>query len=217
MAEGEIITVTLKDGKTKRYRARIDMGLDPVTGKRKRSMMTFRTKKEAQEAIAKARVARETGTAVDHSKQTVRDYLVGWLDGMRPPGVKLTTHRMYTYHIHKYVLPELDAMPLQKLTPALLKASFGAAARPNVGRVSHRLLHSAFKEAVNLGLLAANPLDRVAAPRTPKPKRGSWDVEQAARFLEAAGGDGYAPLWTLALYTGLRSGELLGLRHTRPR
>lgn len=210
MALGSITKHTATDG-TVSWWVRIDAGYDPVTGKHKRPRMSFRTKKEAEAAQAQQRISIQRGTMVDQSRITLGEYLNVWLADAQKR-VRPTTYRMYAYHLRHYIIPEIGAVTLQKLTPARLHAVLTASRSTNIGKVSHRLLHTAFEHAVNLGLLVANPIDRVKAPRTERPKRGAWNAVQAASFLEIAAGDAYEPLWTIALHTGLRRGELIGLR-----
>ncbi len=76
-------------------------------------------------------------------------------------------------------------------------------------------MHKALTDAVDDGLLQSNPADRAKAP---KPGRSSnrelrfWEPHQLARFLRHVQGTPLQPLWHLAAFTGMRRGELIGLR-----
>ena len=65
---------------------------------------------------------------------------------------------------------------------------------------------------MKLGLLTRNVADLVTPPRVPRKPRQTWDEEQARRFLAVADQSGRGPIWIVALATGMRRGELLGLR-----
>lgn len=79
-------------------------------------------------------------------------------------------------------------------------------------RYVHAILHRALKEAVGLGLVPRNVTDAVSPPKAMRPPIKSWDVPDVQHFLAVAAPDGYSPLWLIALHTGMRRGELLGLR-----
>jgi len=76
----------------------------------------------------------------------------------------------------------------------------------------HQQLSTALKQAVRLGLVSRNVCDLVTPPRVPSREMATWDGVQARRFLAVAGQSTYGPIWIVALATGLRRGELLGLR-----
>jgi integrase len=79
-------------------------------------------------------------------------------------------------------------------------------------RLMHAVLHKALKDAERLGLIAFNPLDRVSPPKAPRPAIQVWDEEHFRAFLRVVEHDHYGPIWLVALATGMREGELLGLR-----
>jgi integrase len=76
----------------------------------------------------------------------------------------------------------------------------------------HALLHKALKQAVNDGLIPRNATEAVKAPRQQRKERKTFRPEQAHAFLEAAKGDRLGALYIVAIHTGLRQGELFGLR-----
>jgi integrase len=67
-------------------------------------------------------------------------------------------------------------------------------------------------DAVKRGLIARNPADHVDRPRAARKEMRWWSVAEARAFLDAAADDRFVALWTLALTTGMRRGELLGLK-----
>src|SRR5919202_6340754 len=66
--------------------------------------------------------------------------------------------------------------------------------------------------AVDLGLVARNVAQSVSPPRARAKEMQTWDMDQAQRFLAAASQSGYGPVWAVVLATGMRRGEVLGLR-----
>jgi len=105
---------------------------------------------------------------------------------------------------------------LDQLTPAILQAAYarllGRGLSPKSVLNAHRLLHRALADAVRWGLLARNPCDLVDPPRVPRPVVRALDADGVARLLAACAGDDLGPLITVAVLTGLRLGELLGLQ-----
>src|SRR5262249_52887629 len=76
----------------------------------------------------------------------------------------------------------------------------------------HRLLHKAFAQAVKWQLLARNPVEAVEPPRVERQEKRALDEDETAALLNfLAGTRLYMPV-TLAATTGLRRGEILGLR-----
>jgi integrase len=76
----------------------------------------------------------------------------------------------------------------------------------------HIILHKALKQAVRWGLVVRNVTEMVESPRRRKREFATWDSDQVASFLIAAKQDDYAALWPLAIFTGMRRGELLGIK-----
>lgn len=79
-------------------------------------------------------------------------------------------------------------------------------------RQIHRLLHSALNHAVRLQLISRNPCDAVELPKVVRGETDYWTPDEVAQFLEGIKGDRLYALFYLALSTGLRRGELMGLR-----
>ena len=79
-------------------------------------------------------------------------------------------------------------------------------------RLTHVILKEALSHAVTWGLLTRNPSDAVTPPKPEKQEMEMWDVPIIHTFLEAAKDSPYGDLYHLAILTGMRRGELVGLR-----
>jgi integrase len=222
VAQGSI-KKRLLDGGRVRWDVVVDLGNDPVTGKRRQRKKTFTTKKEAQAALTNWQADIDKGVAVDRSPLTVGKYMAHWLGALAAHRVRATTLESYEDKTRLYILPSSGQTPLQKLTPAMLQALYarllaGEGAQrslsPRTVRYTHAILRMALKEAERVGLVARNAADRVSPPRDRRPPIETWDTAEVRRFLAVAEDDGYSPVWLLALHTGMRRGELLGLRWT---
>lgn len=223
MAQGMVTKEVTDDGV--RWRVRVDLGPDPVTGKRRRPQRTYATKKEADAALATWLVEIERGTVINDSKQTVGAYLQHWLTATAQHRVRPTTYESYSTLVNRHIAPALGTISLQKLTPTQVQA-FYAAKMATGGRLDgkagalsnrtvrylHAILKMALEEALRLGLVGRNAAAAVKPPKAVRPQIQCWDATGVKRFLAAAEGDSYGAIWHVALHTGMRCGELLGVR-----
>jgi integrase len=198
---------------------------DPVTGKRRqRSKGGFRTKKECQEALNDALATLRTGTFVEPSQRTLGSFLRGeWLPAMRPPRVRPSTWLSYQKSIERHLVPGLGHLPLQRLTPAQLTAYYrtlleaghrsgrGGLA-PKTVRNIHGTLHTALRDAVRWGYLARNVAATADLPKGMTPEMHVWSPEQLRTYLDHVRSDRLYAAWLLFATTGMRRGEVAGLR-----
>lgn len=206
------------------WRLSVYLGKDPATGKERRVRKTVRgSEKDAQKALRDLLHSIDEGTFVEPAKMTVEQYLEQWLETHKA-NVEPTTHDWYALVCRKHIAPHLGRMQLQKLTPLAIQQFYasklqegrldgkGKTLSPNTVRHIHRVLHKALNAAVKLQLIPRNPCDAVEPPKPVKKEARYWTPEEAARFLEAIQEDRLYALFYVALGTGLRRGELLGLR-----
>ncbi len=83
---------------------------------------------------------------------------------------------------------------------------------PRLRQMVYALLHTALRDAVKRGLLARNPAAAVDRPRVPRKEIRALDPAQVRTLLDQARGDSLEALYVLAVASGLRLGELLGLQ-----
>ncbi len=181
----------------------------------------FATKAQAVDAMNGVQADKKAGTYVEPSKQTVGEYLTAWLAAAQ--GIRPSTITTYGVAIRRHIIPRIGAVPLQQLTRVRVKAlyrelSVGARVHGR-GELSEKTIHNvhvalrrALADAVEDGLLRNNPADRAHAMPKDRPEMAIWTVEELRRFLDASAGHPMAALWRLAANTGMRRGEVLGLR-----
>lgn len=205
------------------YDCCVDIAPDPLTGKRRQERKTLPTRKEARDYERRRRTEVKDGTAVGRSRLTVEAYLEQWLTEVIEPAREITTATHYRWLAEKRINPFLGSIPLADLTTSRIQRwvltlstsggrDGGALGRRSV-EAAYRILHTALHTAVRQRLLTRNPAADVILPKVERGlQRETWTIEQARRFLAVAGQDAYEPFWTLALLSGLRRAELLGLR-----
>ncbi|MDB5059418.1 MAG: integration/recombination/inversion protein [Chloroflexi bacterium] len=199
-----------------RWVARLELGIDPLTGKRRQREQAFGTEQEARRARAVWVAEREHGTVVTISRITVREILLAWLDRHMQGKAPLTIVS-YQATVHKHLLPSsLSRLPVQRLTAGQVQAYYNQLIAQGTGQRTRELVHlrlcQALDMAVELGHVGQNVARRCAVNMAQSTVGRALSQEQVAAFLAVAAHDTYHPIWHLALATGLRRGELLGLR-----
>lgn len=148
------------------------------------------------------------------NRVSLADYLDWWLN-KKQPTVRANTYRQYEMILRLHIVPALGTLPLADVTAAhlegLYRSHYQSGAFDQTGRVIHRVLHHALAQAVRWNLITRNPADGVDCPRLLRGQRRYLTPDQVRRFLEAARWDRLEVLWLLAVHTGMRQGELLGL------
>jgi integrase len=187
----------------------------------------FATKAAALEAVARAQTSRADGTHIEPTKQTVGQYLAGWLAGVRGSGViRATTWKTYDVAVRVHISPRIGEVALQQLTRAEVKALYqqlqtegyakGNGPRKGLSPKSvHNIalaLRKALGDAVADGLLRSNPAQAAHRIPTGRPEMTTWSADELRAFLAEMDEDPNYALWRLAANTGMRRGELLGLR-----
>lgn len=210
----------IKRGRTWSYVVREP---DPATGKTKpRWVGGFATRREAQTARDAARHSLNRGTYVAQQELTVTTYLKDWLES-HANQVKPSTLRSYHEKVDLYLTPAIGSQRLQALSPSRLTvvwremhASGGRGGRPVSVRTvefARAVLRRAMNDAVIDRLIEVNPVQGSKLPkRDGKPQHQTWTAEQLNTFLMSVSGTRWAPLWEMAAGTGMRRGELMGLR-----
>lgn len=208
-AHGEGTISRRKDG---RWEGRVSIGYKP-DGKPKRHVVYGATQGEAREKLEAIKRQLATGTYSD-AKVTVKEYLERWLSE-KQRDVKPTTLENYTICVNRFLVPRIGSVKLQKLTPLQVQ-TFINEVRDASGSARaakcRAVLLNAYRQAVRWQLVTRNPVEATDPVKEPHREMRLWESEQAACFLKVAEGHRLYPLFYLSMATGLRRGELLGLR-----
>jgi integrase len=183
----------------------------------------FRTQRECQAALNEAIAALQGGTFVEPSNRTVRSFLVDeWLPAVQMANLRPGTWENYRIHVQAHIVPALGTVQLQRLSPAQLNAFYrhllteagkdGHGLAPKTVRNVHNILHRALKDAVRWGYLVRNVADAADPPKGKSAQMRVWSPDQLRGFLEHVREDDLYAAWLLIATTGMRRGELAGLR-----
>ncbi len=205
-------TVTRSGKEYTYWEARITTGRDPGTGKQLQRSFTGKTQKEVREKLQAAAVAVNEGTYTDPARLTVGHWLDIWTRDYLG-NVKSTTFQAYSSYIKNHIRPGLGAVRLVELHPHTVQNfinGLGGLA-PSSVHVLYRVLHIAMEKAVELDYIPRNPAARCVLPKAERKEIHPLTDEQSAALTRAAAGARIEHLVTLALFTGFRLSELLGL------
>ena len=202
----------------------IDVGADPATGRRVRHFETVRgNKRDAQLRLAELLTSMQTGTYVKPKQLTVGEWLGEWVKSYVKTHCAPRTVESYESEIRRQIVPKLGRVQLIQLQPYHLQDYYNQALADGrtdgKGGLSnrtvqyhHRIISEALSHAIKMGLLYRNVADAVDPPRPDRRRMATMAVEHVPRFLEAAQETPYYAVFYTALFTGMRLGELLGLR-----
>lgn len=194
-----------------RWAGTVEVKQDDGTSKRK--YVYARTRKGAQAKLDEANAAKRDGTLVIGT-ETVESWMKKWLERRRQPPkpLKPNTWNGYESKTRLYVIPALGKKRLSALRPTDIDALYTSLRNRGLQeatvRQTHAILQSALKDAVKKGALGRSPMDRVDVPGTETNDRDQFTIEQAGLALRAAG---ESLRWWLALFYGMRQGEVLGM------
>ena len=225
-ANGEGNLRKRKDG---RWEGRYTAGHDPETGKAIYRNVLGRTQAEAR---AKLKQAIEEAKIVDQTKAkkyTVGEWMDVWFENYAKVKVRPSSHQTYRGYIDNHIKPNIGKIPLGKLSSLDLQKfykkllSSGRVERieskkqskglsPKTVRNLHQIIASAMKLAREQRLIAADPTEGCALPKVERKEMKTLPVEQLTSFLREAKESGVFELYYVELATGLRRGELLGLK-----
>jgi integrase len=194
--------------------------IDPATGKRKQKEVGgFRTKAEAEEVAKRIQYELQTGSYVEPAQTTVEEFLLDFVNNALKNEVAPNTYEQRLAYVENHIAPRIGKIKLTDLKPAHiqkfyneLREQFTPGHVQNIGN----LLTKALKQAERWDLIKRNPAALVKKPATSRKntKMKVWTVEEQKKFLDyvKSESDFYYMLFLLALTSGMRKGEILGLQ-----
>ena len=165
----------------------------------------------------------DTGDFVKPTKLTVGEHLRDWVRDFVPAAVRPRTYEGYAMIVEKHLIPNLGHIALSQLQPAQIQKYYAKALKDGrcdgKGGLSaqtvkhhHRVLSEAFFYAIRMNRVARNVAQAVTPPKPIRKDMNTLDEAGVDALLGAAKVTRYYSLIHLAVYTGLRRSELLGLR-----
>jgi integrase len=194
--------------------------IDRKTGKlrQKKNILKLygKERNEVRDKLAEVVSSRAQGTFVEPQKVTVAEWLDTWLNDYKKMSLRLITWEGYATIIKVHIKPEIGSLPLKSLRPEhlqrLYNAKFESGLSPRMVRYIHTVIHGALKQAVKNGLVPRNVSEATSLPKQKKKEARVLSVEEQEKLVKAFEGERLGIAFYTLLGTGLRRGELLGLR-----
>lgn len=201
------------------WEARFTTGYDPGTGKQIQRSITGKTQREVAQKLRQATAEIDHGIYIEPCRIALGDWMDIWAKTYLV-NVKPRTVKIYEDHIRLHIKPALGAICLEELTTHTIQGFYNGLAvedkkhralSPKTIRSIHGVLHSALRKAVQNNYIRFNPSEACTLPRIEKRELKPLDEVQIADFLIAIQGHRFEDIFLVALFTGMREGEILGL------
>lgn len=219
---GSIRKKTVKrNGKEYPYwEARYTVGFDPGTGKQIQKSVSGKSQKEVAQKLKELTAALDAGTYIAPSKMTVSQWLDTWQVEYLA-NVKPSTVSSYEATIRNHLKPGIGAIRLDALTTHDIQAFYNSLQSSTENRKAlsaktikniHGILHHALQQALLNNYIRSNPANACVLPKAARKKVKPMNENQIADFIKAIRGHRYEVMFLVALFTGIREGEVCGLQ-----
>ena len=203
-----------KNGTTYSYwEGRATTGFDSQ-GNQQQVTVTGKTKAEVAQKLREISVSVDTGTYRKPVSTTLNEWLTTWLDNYMTD-VKDSTIFTYQRDCDIYIRSELGTIPLKDLSKAKIQKWLNGLYQKGLSEKMVKcvfgVLHKSLADAVTFIDLAENPSDKCKLKKVPPPKLTHLENDDVQRFLREIDGKVHERLYKVALFTGMREGEVLGL------
>lgn len=212
-----------------RWEGRYTAGRDPATGKAICKNVLGKTQAEVREKLKQAIENSAHMDVVKAEKYTVGQWLDAWLENYAKLKVRPSSYKTYQGFIKHHIKPHIGNMPLKKLSSIDMQKLYRyLLENGRVDRIESRnkpsglsvktvrninqMFSSAMDVAIEQKLIPKNPTKGCALPKLEKKEMNILSSENLATFFEEAKNSGVYELYFIELSTGLRRGELLGLK-----
>jgi integrase len=187
----------------------------------------FPSARAAEQHLTKVFRDLDVGTYVEPDRTARAQTLAQFVRETWGPAIKVTvrpsTFAGYLEKLESYVLPRIGPLRLHEITPDKLnrlyaelqengRVSRSGGLSPKTVRHVHVTLHRVLADAVQWDRIARNPADRSTPPKPRRTEMKTWSPSQLRAFLDSVRGDRLYAAFHLLATTGMRRGELLGLR-----
>lgn len=201
----------------------VDLPRDPISGKRKQRWHSgFKTRKEADKALTEILSRLDQGAYIAPTKKTVSEFLDEWLADTKRT-IRASTYSTYETLIRTQIKPRIGSVRLQDLNSFVLNALYEdlltsgrkdgkGGLSPASVRYVHAVMRKALNDAVKENLVPRNVADAARPPRVQGAKIRTWSARELRRFFDHVRGDRLYAAYVVAGTTGMRRGEVLGLR-----
>jgi integrase len=196
----------------------VDIGKDARTGKRKqKSQSGFKTKKEAQAALAELVNNVEKGNYHEPHKRLFREFATDYFENTYKHKVKATSFETDWHVVRTHLIPFFGDFDLNDIDQFLVHEFYSLKINEKKYSSSyiqkiHKMVRMLLKVAHTWEILRKDIASMIEPPRLDKTEMNVWTIEQVHTFLKISKHSRFHPIFFLAAYTGMRKGEILGLK-----
>lgn len=197
------------------YKRKDGLWTAAVTVHGKRLSKYFHSRGECREWVQETLSQIEQGMSFASAQLSFSEYLDQWLGSIKST-VRPKTLQQYTQIVRDHIIPKLGRTKLKDIHPLQIQALYkekmseGTSARTVI--LVHAVIHRAMGMALKWGLIGRNPVDAVTRPKIQHKEMQTLTDDQVRAFLSCAKGTRFEALFWLAISTGMRQGEILGLK-----
>ncbi len=212
-----------------RWEGRYTAGHDLETGKAIYKNVLGKTQSEVKDKLKKAIEETAGLDVIKAEKYTLGQWMDIWFENYAKVKVRPSSHQTYRGYIDNHIKPNIGKIPLNKLSSLELQKFYkkllgngrvkrieskkqpkGLSAK--TVRNINQVISSALDLAKEQKLISTNPTDSCALPKVEHKEMQTIPAEDLAKFLREAKASGVYEMYYIELATGLRRGELLGLK-----
>lgn len=199
------------------------ISIPSVDGKQKRKYIYGRTRKEVADKMYAILNQIRTNTYIEPCKITLYEWLCTWLEQYCKNEVRLSTYVNYDTYVQRHIKDTIGGYKLCDLNTAIMQEFLNDKAKngklngsgglsPKTIKNMHNMIHRALNKAVHLDMITKNPTGFVSLPKRKKKEMRFLTPDEQKQLQEVLKGERLEMPVLLALYTGMRQGELLGLQ-----
>ncbi len=183
----------------------------------KRLSFSAKTKREGQAWLRQMLEEIDYGLTYDSAQTTLAKFMDEWLISVEPT-IRFNTFKQYSQTAQLHILPVLGQLKLRDLKPEKIQQLYNQMVKTGISlrtvQLVHSVLHRCLVHAVKLGVISRNPDDATTPPKPKPSEMNFFDETQIQQFLITARTKNvrFFALYHLAVATGMRQGELLGLK-----
>ncbi|MFE4120079.1 tyrosine-type recombinase/integrase [Priestia sp. YIM B13486] len=210
-----------KNNKTGNWDFVFNVGIDPLTGKRKQIRRRgFETKRHAMDAMTKMKAEILSNDFLDLTTMTYSTYMDEWFEE-RQNHLQKTTFEIHSIYYRSVIKPKLGHFKIQQITPLHIQKFINELVNQNsysehTIHLIYRIISASLKKAKIIKLLKDNPASGITLPKIRKKEMNVWSLEQVNYFINESKKIKRLTRcyigFLIALLTGMRQGEIMGLR-----
>ncbi|MCX6064650.1 MAG: tyrosine-type recombinase/integrase [Chloroflexi bacterium] len=175
----------------------------------------FHSQREARDWLKLTQTQIDNGLNLSTANVDLATFLNKWFDAHKL-SVRPNTSALYWQMLDNHIIPSLGKMKLKDIRPDHIQNFYTLKMKAGTSKavigIIHSVLHLAFEQAMKWGLIGRNPVDAVIKPKRKSKEIKTLDENQTRALLSTVVNTRYQALFWMAITTGLRKGELLGLK-----